>query len=113
MIVITGCTRIGSLGYDVFRATSFQILPIARSTLTNQQLNDEQTYILLLENHLKQNGFYFSYRTNLTLSVQKQAEVIGDWRNVNKPELNNTLYTNPLSFSLTHGFSGIDFSAKK
>lgn len=86
MIVITGCTRVGTLVHDVFRATSFQILPIARSThtLSNQQLNDEQTYIHLLENHLKQNGFYFSYRMDLTLSVQRQAQVGGgnDWRNV-------------------------------
>lgn len=85
MIVITGCTRVGTLVHDVFRATSFQILPIARSThtLSNQQLNDEQTYIHLLENHLKQNGFYFSYRMDLTLSVQKQAQVRegNDWRN--------------------------------
>lgn len=89
MIVITGCQRVGTLmlGYDVLRATSFQILPIARNTnsLSSKQLDDEQAYILLLESHLKQNGFYFSHRYNITLSVQKQAELVGesnDWRNV-------------------------------
>ncbi|KAK4521380.1 uncharacterized protein ATC70_011995 [Mucor velutinosus] len=77
MIVITGCQRVGTLmqGYDVLRATTFQILPIARNTnsLSSQQLDDEQKYVQLLENHLQSNGFYFSYRYNITLSIQKQA----------------------------------------
>lgn len=87
MIVITGCQRVGTLmqNCDILRATSFQILPIARNTngLSSQQLDDEQTYIHLLQSHLKQNAFYFSYRYQITLSVQRQAEMtrdLNDWR---------------------------------
>lgn len=89
MIVITGYQRVGTLmqNCDILRATAFQILPIARNTngLSSQQLDDEQTFIYLLQKHLKKNGFYFSYRYNLTLSVQKQAQIEGDvnnWREV-------------------------------
>lgn len=91
MIVITGCQRIGTLmqGCDVLRATTFQILPIARNTsnLSSQQLDDEQKYVQLLEDHLRSNGFYFSYRYNITLSIQKQAYLPGkgqdnNWRDV-------------------------------
>lgn len=89
MIVITGCQRVGTLmqNCDILRATTFQILPIARNTngLSSQQLDDEQAYIHLLQSHLKQNGFYFSHRYHITLSVQKQAELTGesnDWREV-------------------------------
>lgn len=87
MIVITGCQRTGTLmqNCDILRATSFQILPIARNTngLSSQQLDDEQAYIHLLQSHLKNNGFYFSYRYQITLSVQRQAGINGDlndWR---------------------------------
>jgi hypothetical protein len=87
MIVITGCQRVGTVmqGCDILRATTFQILPIARNTngLSSTALDDEQVYINLLEKHLKQNGFYYSYRYNITLSVQKQVGIVGnDWRNV-------------------------------
>lgn len=96
MIVITGYQRVGTLmqNCDILRATSFQILPIARDTngLSSQQLEDEQAYVLLIESHLKKNGFYFSYRYNLTLSVQRQAQVQGDpnnWREVRERERGN------------------------
>lgn len=80
MIVITGNQRVGTLlpGCDILRATNFQILPIARNTadkLSRKQLEDEQSYIHLLKNHLKKNAFYYSYKYDVTLSVQKQAEL--------------------------------------
>ncbi|KAI8880064.1 hypothetical protein K501DRAFT_225568 [Backusella circina FSU 941] len=89
MIVITGNQRIGTLlpGCDILRATNFQILPIPRNTadkLSRKQLEDEQSYIHLLKNHLKQNAFYYSYKYDVTLSVQKQAELGQpdfNWRN--------------------------------
>jgi hypothetical protein len=90
MIVITGCQRVGTLMQDILRATTFQILPIARGRNTNLNIDDEQAYIHLLESHLKQNGFYFSYRYDITLSVQKQAELIGEpnhWKNVSERTL--------------------------
>ncbi|CEG79846.1 hypothetical protein RMATCC62417_14262 [Rhizopus microsporus] len=88
MIVITGCQKIGTLllNNEIFQATSFQILPISRNTsvLSDRQLEDEQRYIHLLESHLKDNGFYFSYKYNITLSIQKQVELVAngcnDWR---------------------------------
>ncbi|KAL9559695.1 hypothetical protein MBANPS3_000318 [Mucor bainieri] len=93
MIVITGCQRVGTLmqGYDVLRATTFQILPIARNTnsLSSQQLDDEQKYVQLLENHLRSNGFYFSYRYNITLSIQKQAYLADKGRDYNWRDLSH------------------------
>jgi hypothetical protein len=90
MIVITSCQRVGTLmqGCDVYRATAFQMLPIARHTgnLSSQQSDDEQRYIQLLDNHLKQGRFYYSYTYDITLSVQKQAELDkktgSSWRDV-------------------------------
>ncbi|KAG0781054.1 hypothetical protein G6F22_009758 [Rhizopus arrhizus] len=87
MIVITGCKKLGTLmqDCDIYQATAFQILPIPRNTnsLSVRQLEDEQTYIHLLQNHLKSNGFYFSYKYNITLSIQKQVELsannFNDW----------------------------------
>lgn len=99
MIVITGCQRVGTLmqGYDVLRATTFQILPIARNTnnLSSQQLDDEQKYVQLLENHLRSNGFYFSYRYNVTLSIQKQAYLADKGRDYNWRDVCLTRYTHP------------------
>lgn len=90
MIVITGCKKLGTLmqDCDIYQATAFQILPIPRNTnsLSVRQLEDEQTYIHLLQNHLKSNGFYFSYKYNITLSIQKQVELsannFNDWTKV-------------------------------
>ncbi|KAG0176844.1 hypothetical protein DFQ29_005572 [Apophysomyces sp. BC1021] len=75
MIVITGRECVGSLcGSDVFRATSFQILPVpANLDIISNHVEEEQIYIHLLEDHLKQNSFYFSYGYDLTLSVQQRA----------------------------------------
>ncbi|KAL0089967.1 SacI homology domain-containing protein [Phycomyces blakesleeanus] len=76
MIVITGRARIGSLcGSDIYRATTFQILhvPHTMPALTKQQMETEQMFINLLEDHLKQNSFYFSYKYHLTLTIQQQA----------------------------------------
>ncbi|KAF7721893.1 hypothetical protein EC973_003961 [Apophysomyces ossiformis] len=75
MIIITGRQRIGALcGSDVFRATSFQILPVPSNLdMLSGHVEEEQIYIHLLEDHLKQNSFYFSYGYDLTLSVQQRA----------------------------------------
>lgn len=79
-------------GCDVFRATAFQMLPVARHTghLSSHQIDDEQKYIQLLDNHLKQGGFYYSYTYDITLSMQKQADLKdkkegsdNSWRDVN------------------------------
>ncbi|RUS17025.1 YKL212Wp-like protein [Endogone sp. FLAS-F59071] len=78
MIVITNRERIGRLsGHDIFRVTSFQILPLPRNllSLSESQTTDEQTYVHLLETHLKSNAFYFSYTYDLTQSLQRQAQL--------------------------------------
>jgi hypothetical protein len=81
---------------EIYRATTFQILPIPRSTnhLSAQQLDDEQSFIHLLESHLKQNNFYFSYTYNITLSMQKQGQHSppkNDWKQVKNNGFDNFL----------------------
>ncbi|CAO3663318.1 unnamed protein product [Rhizopus stolonifer] len=83
IIVITGCKKIGTLLEDIYQATHFEIL--SPRTMSENQSKDEQLYIPLLQRHLNSNTFYFSYKYNLTLSIQKQAELsavngTNDWR---------------------------------
>ncbi|KAI8364685.1 SacI homology domain-containing protein [Radiomyces spectabilis] len=76
MIVVTERQRIGSLqGHDIFQATSFKMLRVPRSTtgLSEQMLQDEERYIHMVETHLQQNAFYYSYTYPITLSVQRQT----------------------------------------
>lgn len=91
MIVVTGYERVGLLNEcEVLRATTFQILPLPRdlSALSDPQVEDEQTFVHLVQDHLRQNTFYFSYAYDLTLSLQKQqaqylaAEHEPTWRKV-------------------------------
>ncbi|KAI7860681.1 SacI homology domain-containing protein [Circinella umbellata] len=78
MIVITGFERVGSLNGkdDILRATTFQILPLPHnlSRLSEQQIDEEQTYVHLLQDHLRQNTFYYSYTYDLTRSIQRQHQ---------------------------------------
>ena len=78
MIVITGYERVGSLNGkdDILRATTFQILPLPHnlSRLSEQQIDEEQTYVHLLQDHLRQNTFYYSYTYDLTRSIQRQHQ---------------------------------------
>ena len=77
MIVTLGRECAGVFnGHEIYRATTFQILPLPRdlSNLTTKQLHDEQQYIHLLQDHLKQNTFYFSYTYDITRSLQQQKE---------------------------------------
>lgn len=117
MIVITGCQKIGTLllNNEIFQATSFQILPISRNTsiLSDKQLEDEQRYIHLLESHLKDNAFYFSYKYNITLSIQKQVELVANgcnnWRKVKyRTKRNKSLF---YIRRRTYGSFGIDTCA--
>ncbi|OZJ01528.1 hypothetical protein BZG36_05488, partial [Bifiguratus adelaidae] len=75
LVVITNRVRITELsGNIIYRPTSFRILPLPRNlhALSERQRNDEQTYVRLLEDHLRNNTFYVSYTYDLTHSLQRQ-----------------------------------------
>ncbi|KAG2176447.1 hypothetical protein INT43_005687 [Umbelopsis isabellina] len=77
MIVITDRKRLGQIrGQETYRITSFQILPLVKNLtgLSSAQVSDEQTFVNLLENHLKINTFYYSYSYDLTQTIQRQAQ---------------------------------------
>ncbi|KAI8983725.1 SacI homology domain-containing protein [Pilobolus umbonatus] len=82
MIVISECSRKGILfnGHHIYQATSFKILPVTQQSLSLQQQEDEYTYIQLVEDHLRQNTFYYSYTYDMTLPLQKQRDTL-NWRN--------------------------------
>lgn len=78
MIVVTNQEYVGNLrGYHIYRATTFQILPLPRdlNTLSDAQIDDEQKFVHLLQDHLRQNSFYYSYGYDLTQSLQRQADM--------------------------------------
>ncbi|KAI9020157.1 SacI homology domain-containing protein [Phycomyces nitens] len=77
LIVITGRECIGNIrGHEVFRITAFQILPLPESLagLSEAQAKDEQTYVDLLEAHLRETTFYYSPTYDLTHTLQRQAQ---------------------------------------
>ncbi|KAI9485809.1 MAG: SacI homology domain-containing protein [Benjaminiella poitrasii] len=126
MIVITNCHRIGTLmhGADILRATAFQILPLSRNPvnygLTGQQLDDEQKYIHLVESHLQQNGFYFSYKYPITLSLQKQVdkfaniddhEIYNSWRHTDTRFYWNRYLSEKLIAATVNSKTQQDFSS--
>ncbi|KAI8640444.1 SacI homology domain-containing protein [Parasitella parasitica] len=76
MLTITKREQIGSIqGKFIYRVGGFQILPLAQDLgkLNEDQKLQEQTFVNLLESHLKNNTFYFSYDYDLTQSIQRQA----------------------------------------
>lgn len=98
MIVITNQECVGNLrGYNIYRATMFQILPLPRNLngLSDAQIDDEQRFAHLLEDHLRQNTFYHSYGYDLTQCFQRQAEMqkkdlrLAMWQTVKSPYKNN------------------------
>ncbi|KAF1799276.1 SacI homology domain-containing protein [Mucor lusitanicus] len=77
MMTITKREQIGTIqGKAIYRVGGFQILPLAQDTsrLSEEQKSQEQTFVNLLESHLKNNTFYFSYDYDLTQSIQRQAQ---------------------------------------
>ncbi|KAI9317191.1 SacI homology domain-containing protein [Dichotomocladium elegans] len=77
MIVITNRDKVGVIrGHDIYRVSSFQILPLARNLngFSDIQKQDEHKYVSLLESHIQSGGFYFSYTYDLTQSLQRQAD---------------------------------------
>ncbi|GAN04253.1 conserved hypothetical protein [Mucor ambiguus] len=81
MMTITKREQIGTIqGKAIYRVGGFQILPLAQDTsrLNENQKSQEQTFVNLLESHLKNNTFYFSYDYDLTQSIQRQAQFSSD-----------------------------------
>ncbi|CAO3645563.1 unnamed protein product [Cunninghamella blakesleeana] len=79
MIVITNKEEVGTIcNNKIYRATSFQILPISTSWehYSENLLQEEQSFIYLLESQLQLNSFYYSYTYNLTNSLQRQTHEV-------------------------------------
>ncbi|KAI9344770.1 SacI homology domain-containing protein [Pilaira anomala] len=77
MIVITKREKIGTIrNKSIYRVAAFQILPLASnlSGLNEDQRAQEQSFVDLLEAHLKNNTFYYSYEYDLTQSVQRRNQ---------------------------------------
>ncbi|GAA5806732.1 hypothetical protein MFLAVUS_000080 [Mucor flavus] len=77
MLIITKREKIGAIhNKAIYRVAGFQILPLASnlSKLNETQKAEEQNFVNLLESHLKNNTFYYSYDCDLTQSVQRQNQ---------------------------------------
>ncbi|KAG2231346.1 SacI homology domain-containing protein [Thamnidium elegans] len=77
MLIITKREKIGTIhNKTIYRVAGFQILPLASnlSNLNETQRAEEQNFVNLLETHLKNNTFYYSYDYDLTQSVQRQNQ---------------------------------------
>ncbi|KAI7879226.1 SacI homology domain-containing protein [Mucor mucedo] len=77
MLTITKREQIGTIyGKAIYRVGAFQILPLAEnlSSLNENQRVQEQEFVDLLESHLKNNTFYYSYDYDLTQSIQRQNQ---------------------------------------
>ncbi|KAI8376741.1 SacI homology domain-containing protein [Choanephora cucurbitarum] len=84
LLTITKREKVGSIQDKViYRVGAFQILPLPHNMnkLNEEKRAQEQKYVSLLEQHLKNNTFYFSYDYDLTQSVQRQAQLV----NPNEP----------------------------
>ncbi|OBZ91577.1 Phosphatidylinositide phosphatase SAC1 [Choanephora cucurbitarum] len=84
LLTITKREKVGSIQDKViYRVGAFQILPLPHNMnkLNEERRAQEQKYVSLLEQHLKNNTFYFSYDYDLTQSVQRQAQLM----NPNEP----------------------------
>ncbi|KAI9472050.1 MAG: SacI homology domain-containing protein [Benjaminiella poitrasii] len=76
LLTITQRELVGSIrGKSIYRVGSFQVLPLAHNLnkLNENQKSQEQKFVNLLESHLKNNTFYFSYDYDLTQSIQRQV----------------------------------------
>lgn len=62
------------MGHDIYRATSFKILPISSDESIRHHAT-ENYLLALLKSHLNQGWFWFSYDYDLTRRLQAQAGV--------------------------------------
>lgn len=76
IIVITGRELQGRLfDHDVYRATSFDILPVNPNVSASHPPHPVETHLLaLVRSHLHQGNFLFSYDWDVTRRLQMQWE---------------------------------------
>jgi hypothetical protein len=76
IIIITACERKGAiLGQDIFHATDFDLLPISSQASVTSPAHPVEAHLLaLVQSHLKNGYFLFSYTWDLTRKMQAQWE---------------------------------------
>lgn len=76
IIVITGRELLGRLlDHDIYRATSFDILPVNPNISAHSPPHPVETHLLaLVRSHLHEGNFLFSYEWDLTRRLQSQWE---------------------------------------
>ncbi|TPX71110.1 hypothetical protein SpCBS45565_g01267 [Spizellomyces sp. 'palustris'] len=76
IVVITDRERVGQLsGHDIYKLTGHKIIPVQRSRLhlTEQQIQDDVNYVVMLDNLLESGFFYFSYTYEIANTLQRQS----------------------------------------
>ncbi|KAL0811743.1 hypothetical protein ABMA28_009181 [Loxostege sticticalis] len=68
-------------GHDIYQLAGADVIPFARSTthLTNKQIEDNNTYVRMVQAHLETPGMYFSYGHDLTHTLQRLHSVANDF----------------------------------
>ncbi|KAL6574589.1 Phosphoinositide phosphatase sac8 [Orobanche minor] len=82
VLVITSRKEVGTyLGFPVFRVTSLKFLSCngASRFLTNQEKRDEDYFMTLLKIVESTPGLYYSYGTDMTLSLQRRSKLAKGW----------------------------------
>ncbi|GFP92180.1 phosphoinositide phosphatase sac8 [Phtheirospermum japonicum] len=83
VLVITSRTEVGTyLGFPVFRVTAMKFLSCnaASRFLTNQEKRDEDYFMNLLKIVESTPGLYYSYGTDMTLSLQRRCKLANGWK---------------------------------
>ncbi|KAL6534392.1 Phosphoinositide phosphatase sac8 [Orobanche hederae] len=82
VLVITSRKEVGTyLGFPVFRVTSLKFLSCNEASrfLTNQEKRDEDYFMTLLKIVESTPGLYYSYGTDMTLSLQRRSKLAKGW----------------------------------
>ncbi|KAI3474749.1 hypothetical protein Pfo_029934 [Paulownia fortunei] len=83
VLVITSRKEVGNyLGFPVFRVTSMQFLSCNEASrfLTSQEKRDEDYFMTLLKIVESTPGLYYSYGTDMTLSLQRRCKLAKGWK---------------------------------
>ncbi|KAL3617490.1 Phosphoinositide phosphatase sac8 [Castilleja foliolosa] len=83
VLVITSRKEVGTyLGFPVFRVTTMKFLSCNEASrfLTNQEKRDEDYFMNLLKIVESTPGLYYSYGTDMTLSLQRRCKLANGWK---------------------------------
>ncbi len=71
----------------IYRLTAHSIIPVPKSRLhcSQQQLKDDETYLAMLNEQLSSGHVYFSYKMDITNSLQRTTTQNNDKNNIAKP----------------------------